>query len=41
MNMEYESKILKLFKNGCLTTKDVIDNNIPRTYLSKLIKKIK
>ncbi len=36
--MEYESKILKLFKNGYLTTKDVTDNNIPRTYLTKLIK---
>ena len=39
--MEYESKILKLFKNGYLTTKDVTDNNIPRTYLTKLIKKNK
>ena len=36
--MEYENKILKLFKNGYLTTKDVTDNNIPRTYLTKLIK---
>lgn len=36
--MEYESKILKLFKNGYLTTKDVTDNHIPRTYLTKLIK---
>ena len=36
--MEYENKILKLFKNGYLTTKDVNDNNIPRFYLTKLIK---
>ena len=41
MDMEYESKILKLFNNGYLTTKDVTDNNIPRTYLTKLIKKNK
>lgn len=39
--MEYESKILKLFKNGYLTTKDVTDNHIPRTYLTKLIKENK
>ncbi len=39
--MEYESKILKLFKNGYLTTKDVNDNNIPRFYLTKLIKENK
>ena len=39
--MKYESKILKLFNNGYLTTKDVTDNNIPRTYLTKLIKKNK
>ena len=39
--MEYESKILKLFKNGYLTTKDVTDNDIPRTYLTKLIKENK
>lgn len=36
--MEYENKILNLFKNGYLTTKDVNDNNIPRFYLTKLIK---
>ena len=36
--MEYESKILNLFKNGYLSTKDVVNNNIPRTYLTKLIK---
>ena len=37
--MEYENRILNLFKNGYLTTKEVTDNNIPRTYLTKLIKK--
>ncbi len=39
--MEYENKILKLFKNGYLTTKNVTDNNIPRTYLTKLMKENK
>lgn len=39
--MEYRNKILNLFKNGYLTTKDVNDNNIPRTYLTKLIKENK
>lgn len=39
--MEYENKILNLFKNGYLTTKDVTNNNIPRTYLTKLIKENK
>ena len=39
--MEYENKILNLFKNDYLTTKDVTDNNIPRTYLTKLIKENK
>lgn len=39
--MEYENKILNLFKNGYLATKDVTDNNIPRTYLTKLIKENK
>ena len=39
--MEYENKILNLFKNGYLTTKDVNDNNIPRFYLNKLIKENK
>ena len=29
--MEYENKILNLFKNDYLTTKDVTDNNIPTT----------
>lgn len=36
--MQYENKILNLFKNGYLSTKDVVSNNIPRTYLTKLIK---
>ena len=36
--MEYENKILNLFKNGYLNTKDVVINNIPRIYLTKLIK---
>ena len=36
--MKYENKILNLFKNGYLTTKVVNDNNIPRFYLTKLIK---
>ena len=39
--MEYENRILNLFKNDYLTTKEVTDNNIPRTYLTKLIKKNK
>ena len=39
--MDYENKILKLFKNGYLTTKDVTDNNIPRFYLTKLMKESK
>ena len=36
--MKYKNKILNLFKNGYLTTKVVTDNNIPRFYLTKLIK---
>lgn len=36
--MEYENKILKLFKKGYLNTKDVVQNNIPRVYLTKLVK---
>ena len=36
--MTYEKRILKLFKNGYLTTKDVTNNNIPRLYLTRLIK---
>lgn len=39
--MEYENKILNLFKNGYLTTKDITNNNIPRAYLTKLIKENK
>ncbi len=39
--MKYENKILNLFKNGYITTKDVNNNNIPRTYLTKLICKNK
>ena len=39
--MKYENKILNLFKNGYLTTKDVNDDNIPRAYLTKLIKENK
>lgn len=39
--MEYENKILKLFKNGYLTTKNVTYNNIPRIYLTKLMKENK
>ncbi len=39
--MNYEEKILNLFKNGYLETKNVVENNIPKTYLSKLIKENK
>ncbi len=39
--MGYENKILKLFRNGYLNTKDVVNNNIPRTYLTKLVKETK
>lgn len=39
--MGYENKILKLFRNGYLNTKDVVNNNIPRTYLTKLVKEAK
>ena len=39
--MDYEKKILNLFDNGYLTTKEVTNNNIPRIYLTKLIKKNK
>ena len=35
--MNYENKILKLFKNGYLSTKIVDENNIPRIYLTKLV----
>lgn len=36
--MKYEEKIMKLFKNGYLTTKDVTNNNIPKVYLTKLVR---
>lgn len=36
--MNYETKVLSLFNNGYLTTKMVNDNNIPRFYLTKLVK---
>ncbi|MEG1987101.1 MAG: type IV toxin-antitoxin system AbiEi family antitoxin domain-containing protein [Bacilli bacterium] len=39
--MKYENRILNLFENGYLTTKDVNANNIPRFYLTKLIKENK
>lgn len=39
--MEYENRILNLFKNGYLTIKEVIDNCIPMVYLTKLIKENK
>ena len=41
INMEYENRILNLFKNGYLIIKEVIDNCIPMIYLTKLIKKNK
>ena len=34
-----DNKILNLFKNGYLTTKDVVSSGIPKVYLTKLIKK--
>ena len=39
--MKYEIIILNLFKNGYLITKDVTNNNISRTYLTKLVKENK
>ena len=39
--MKYENRILNLFKNDYLTTKEVTDNCIPRVYLTKLIKEKK
>ena len=39
--MKYENKILKLFQNDYVTTKDININNIPRVYLTKLIKENK
>lgn len=35
--MKYKNEILKLFNNGYLTTKDIIEHNIPRIYLSRLV----
>ena len=37
--MKNDNKILNLFKNGYLTTKDVVSSGIPKVYLTKLIKK--
>ena len=37
--MKKDNKILNLFKNGYLTTKDVVSSGIPKVYLTKLIKK--
>lgn len=39
--MNYENRILNLFRNGYLTTKSVVDNDIPKAYLTKLVKKEK
>ncbi len=36
--MKYEEKVLKLFNNGYLTTKDVTNNNIPKVYLTKMVR---
>ena len=38
MSMEYEKKILNLFNSGYLTTKSIVNNGIPRIYLTKLVK---
>lgn len=35
--MKYKNEILKLFKNGYLTTKDAVEHDIPRIYLSRLV----
>ena len=34
----YKDNIFELFKNGYLSTKDVVKNGIPRIYLSILVK---
>ena len=39
--MKYENRILNLFKNGYLMTKEVTAHNIPRIYLTKLVKENK
>lgn len=36
--MKYEEKIMKLFKNGYLTARDVTNNSIPKVYLTKLVR---
>ena len=35
--MNYENKILDLFNNGFLRNKDLVDNNIPSVYLTRLV----
>lgn len=35
--MNYENKILNLFNNGFLRNKDLVDNNIPSVYLTRLV----
>ena len=35
--MNYEKKILNLFNNGYLRNKDLVDNNIPSVYLTRLV----
>ena len=35
--MNYENKILNLFNNGFLRNKELVDNNIPRVYLTRLV----
>ena len=37
--MNYEEKIMKLFNNGFLKTKDVVKNKIPKVYLTRLVRK--
>lgn len=39
--MNYEEKILDLFENGYLKTSKVVNENIPKIYLTRLIKKNK
>lgn len=39
--MKYENRILNLFKNGYLMTKEVTAHNIPRIYLTKLVEENK
>lgn len=39
--MNYRNEIFKLFKNGYLSTRDVTSNNIPRIYLTKLVRDCK